>query len=319
MPRATNTEALADMRLLQPTDTGRLLGLPTRHAAPGTVAAQLFNTPQPWRSRLLADVAARARGTVTADSAEYLVASDHTVIAVLTAAARIIRPDYPLSAVQRRHQRAAAAALADLPRHLLRELADRRSERDGRSGQAAGGVDRPPATGAIQVAARTEPTVTHWVAVTADLAGTRAAIAATGLDPDQLLIITAVGYGRYGRERHRLPLPALCALHQIAERHQVSLPVCGDWLDMQATTDPDPSRIAAAFTAGYLGPFADELAYTRHRMAALGWTAALQQAGIPERYIDQRAITRDWFTRDVYGIYCATRHRTEVFRRATPG
>jgi hypothetical protein len=42
----------------------------------------------------------------------------------------------------------------------------------------------------------------------------------------------------------------------------------------------------------------------------------LQQAGIPQHYLNDAAITRDWFTSQFRGLRCASRHRTEVFHRA---
>jgi hypothetical protein len=318
MPTSTNAEALRDMQGLHQTTTGRLLGLSARYLDPRRAITQLGDTPQPWRSRIIADLTARTAGILTADSAEYLVLSDRTVIATLTVAAHLRLPDYPLTGLQRRHQGAVVAALSDLPRHTLRDLADRRSALDGRDEQAAL-EDDPPATGAVRVAADDEPTVTDWITADADLRITRDAVRRTGLDPDHLIIITAAGYGRYGRDRHRLDLPTLCAMRRVAREHQVSLQVVGDWLDAEGATwvDLDPAQIETGFADAYLGPFDHELDYTRHHVTELGWTAALHQAGIPERYLDERALNRDWFAQQVRSITCSTRHRVEVFRRAS--
>lgn len=318
MPISTNAEALRDIRRLDPTSTGRLLGLPARSTDPRQASRQLHNTPQPWHDQIITDITARAAGTLSADSAEYLVLSDHTLIALLTVAAHLVLPDYPLTGLQRRHQSAVVAALSDLPRHMLRELADRRSTLDGRDEQAALEY-RPPVIGAARIAALDEPTVTAWITVNADLDSTREAVRRASLDPDKLIIITASGYGTYGRDRHRLDLPMLCAMHRVAHRHQVSLQVVGDWLAAEGATHVglDPGRLDTTFAGAYLGPFTHELDYTHHHMAELGWTAALQQAGIDERYLDERAVNRDWFAREVRGIYCSTHHRAEVFRRAT--
>jgi antirestriction protein len=110
-------------------------------------------------------------------------------------------------------------------------------------------------------------------------------------------------------------------MHQIADRHQVSLGTVGDWLDAEgATTAPDinPHRIIEQFAAAYIGPFPDERDYTRHRMSRLGWTQALHAAGIPDRYLDLHAITRDWFTHQVRRIDSGSWGRIEVFHRGQP-
>ncbi|MEU7874268.1 hypothetical protein [Dactylosporangium sp. NPDC049140] len=318
MPIATNAEALRDMRGLHPTSTGRLRGLPAKYARPG--GADLRGTPEPWHSRLTNDLAEQAVDILTPASTVYLVFSDNVVIAVLTAAAHVLLPEYPLTATQRRHQLAVADALHELPRHVLRDLADRRASMDGRDEQAHFEYD-PPTAGAIRVAALAEPTVTHWADIDADLAAIRQRITDLGLDPDRLIVITAAGYGTYGRDRHRLNLPMLCAMHRIADRHDVTLTVVGDWLDAEGATtaaDLDPDVAVTGFADAYVGAFGSERDFTAHRMRELGWTTALQQAGIPQHYLNDAAVTRGWFPSQFRGIWCSTRHRTEVFRRA-PG
>ena len=100
-------------------------------------------------------------------------------------------------------------------------------------------------------------------------------------------------------------------MHQVADRHRVSLRSVGDRLDAEgAPIDLDPSRIVQEFTAAYIGAFASDRAYTRHRMAELGWTQALRAAGIPENYLNTAAITRDWFEHQV-------RHRSTRVSMAT--
>lgn len=316
MPIATNTEALHAMRRLHDTSTGRLRGLPASYTRSN--GADLADTPQPWRDRITTDLADRAAGVVGPASCAYLVFSDKVLIAALTVSAHLLVPDYELTTIQRRHQDLVCDALADLPRHVLRDLGDRRAAMDGRDEQAQFEYT-PPAYGAIRIAASDEPTVTHWVGITADLPASRHRIGQLGLDPDRLIIITAPHYGDYGRKREHLDLPMLCAMHRIADRHDVTLSVVGDWLAAEGATtaDPDPDGVVAAFAAAYLGPFLSEDAYTAHHMAEIGWTTALQRAGIPSRYLNTAAVTRDWFDKKVRGIRCAARHRTEVFDRAT--
>jgi len=318
MPLSTNTEALREMQRLEMTNTGRLRAVPARHISHTPATTELRSTPEPWRGRLVADLAERAAGSLSPDSAEYLVFSDNLLIAVLTVAARVVLPDYPLSPVQRRHQAAVAHALGDLPRNTLRWLADRRANMDGRDKQARLEVN-PPA-GAIQVAAVDDPTVTTWVTIDADPNTSRMSIRQCGLDPDHLIVITAPGYGGYGRDRHRLDLPILYAMRQLADRHDVTAAVIGDWLAAEGATNADltPEQIFTDFTAAYIGPFASELDYTRQHMIELGWIAALEHAGIPGSYLDEAAVKRDWFRSQVRGISRATHDGVEVFHRTVP-
>lgn len=315
MPLSTNTEALREMQRLEPTSTGRLRGVPVRYLSRIPATAELRSTPEPWHGRLVADLADRAVGSLTPDSAEYLVFSDDLLIAVFTVAARVVLPDYPLSPVQRRHQAAVAHALDDLPRYTLRELADRRARMDGRDELAH--LEYHPPAGAIRVAAIDDPTVTAWVTIDADPDISRTAIRQCGLDPDHLIVITAPGYGSYGLDRHRLDLPILYAMRQLADRHDVPPAVVGDWLAAEGAinADPAPEQVLAEFTAAYIGPFPTELDYTRHHMSELGWTTALEDAGIPRRYLDEAAVNRDWFRRQVRSISRATYDRVEVFHR----
>jgi hypothetical protein len=315
MPIATNTEALRDMRSLQDTSTGRLRGLSASYARRN--GADLANTPQPWRDRITTDLADRAAGSVGPASCAYLVFSDKVLIAALTVSAHLLLPDYELTTIQRRHQDLVRGALADLPRRTLRDMADRRATMDGRDEKAQFEY-QPPSLGAIRIAGKDEPTVTHWVSINNDLSASRQEISRLGLGPDRLIIITAPHYGEYGRKRDCLELPMLCAMHRIADRHDVTLSGVGDWLAAEGATgaEVDPDGVVAAFAAAYLGPFLSEDAYTVHHMAEIGWTSALQRAEVPARYLNTAAVTRDWFTNNVRGIRCAARHRIEVFDRA---
>lgn len=191
--RCTIARALRDMRHLRTTDAGRLRGIHLRRSAVDVPRRAIAGTPQPLRDQLRAGIDARATGTVTGDSPEYLVLSDGTVVAVLTAAARVLLANHPLTPLQTRHRQAAT------------------------------------------------------------------------------------------------------------------------------TTDVDPGAALAQFAAAYLGPFRDERDDIRHRMGQLGWTRALRTAGIPDRYLDLPAITRDWFDQQVRRVDSGTRDHIEVFHRHRPG
>jgi hypothetical protein len=300
--RSTISQALQEMRALHDTDAGRLRGVSLRYRF-GMTRHGLAATPQPWRDRVQAGIDARQDGCLTGDSPEYLVFSDRVLVAVLTAAAHVVLPGYPLTALQTRHQQAAALALADLHRYALADLADRAATPDD-AGQTDEPWQAPP--GWLRLAAATDPTLTAWVEIGAGLPAARAALSrACHAEPDRVLIIEASGFGAYGRNRHRHRLDVLCAMRQIASAHRVSLQVVGDWLDAEAATTRDdvtPAAVVAEFAAAYVGPYTSQADYARARMSQLGWTQALHAAGVPEEYLDTAAITRDWFTSQVRGI-----------------
>jgi hypothetical protein len=318
--RSTITEALREMRGLNTTDAGRLRGIHLRYSSLSLPHQALSGTPQPWREQLDSAIAARGDGTVTTDTPEYVVLSDNTVVAVLTVAGRVWLPDYPLSSNQAKHQHAAAQALGDLYRHTIRDLADRPAARDGREPDAAAEYDPHPG-GALRVAPSADPTNTQWVLITADLDQARHTVQrACGADPDQALIVTASGYGTYGRDRHRLDLDILCAMHQVTTTHEVSLCTVGNWLAAEGTTTTaiTAPSVVEQFARAYIGAFPDELTYTRHRMGQLGWTSALEAAGIADHYLNTVAVNRDWFTQRVRQVDSATSGRIEVFHRNPP-
>jgi hypothetical protein len=100
MSIVTNADALAEMRNLKATSTGRLRGLPASATRYDPVNRVLCDTPEPWRSQIAADITDRHAGILTATSVEYLALSDNVLIAVLTAAAHVELPDYPLTSLQ---------------------------------------------------------------------------------------------------------------------------------------------------------------------------------------------------------------------------
>jgi hypothetical protein len=321
--RSTISQALREMRCLHDTDAGRLRGISLRFRF-GVTRQTLATTPQPWRDRIQAGIDARETGTVTGDTPEYLVFSDGVLVVLLTVAAHVVLPDYPLTPLQARHQQAAAQALSDLSRFALADLADRAvtSNVDGTDGGHPDD-DFKPLPGWLRVAPATDPTLATWVEIHPDLPASRTAVArACDTAPDQMLIIEACGYGAYGRDRHRHHLDVLCAMHQIAATHHVNLQVIGDWLDVEGATTSvglDPQTLVEQFTAAYLGPYPSQADYARTRMRELGWTQALQAAGIPDRYLDTTTIIRDWFTDQVRSITAITSTQAtpyiEVFTR----
>lgn len=329
MARSTISQALRDMRSLHQTDAGRLYGVNLRFGT--TLPHQgLAATPQPWRERIQAGIDARHAGLVTDQTPEYLVFSDGVLILVLTAAAQLLLPDYPLTPVQARHQTAAAAALSDLRRHILTDLADRATRRSSNDvdGRPRPGEDREPPVGWLRVAPTTDATHATWVDPGTEWTAARRMLARVcHTAPDQVLILDARGYGAYGRNQHRHRLDVLCAMRQIAATHQVALHVVGDWLDTEGVTttdDLDPAVVVEEFTATYLGAYPTRSAYTQQRMRELGWTQAVAAAGIPDHYLDTAAITRHWFTTQVRevttdgGIAVFTRHPHQLGHPTRP-
>jgi hypothetical protein len=98
------------------------------------------------------------------------------VVAWLTVHAAIATPDIPLSTNQAKHQRQAVEVLRDLDRGVLRELADERDTRKGRSTNAAAEYDEDTLD-ALRVAPVGDPTPIAWVRIDADPAAARARIA----------------------------------------------------------------------------------------------------------------------------------------------
>ena len=204
--------------------------------------------------------------------------------------------------------------LGDLPRYVLADLGDRLAAGHGHD------TTGTHPDGAPRVAPADDPTSTRWVSISADPAATGVAIRDAGTNPDHMIIIEAVGYGRYGRQRHRLDLDVLCAIGQVAGTHQESRYAVGEWLAAERATHVDvrPADVVDDYPRAYLGAFPSELDHTLHRMAELGWTTALRRAGIPQDYLDVTAIRRDWSDRDVRHIDSGTPGRIEVLRQAPP-
>ncbi|MDQ1647007.1 MAG: hypothetical protein QOJ50_3191 [Cryptosporangiaceae bacterium] len=313
--RSTIAEALSSARGLHYADAGRLRGLdPRSRCFPLTELAQLGD---PWIDDLLALIRARAGGTITPDTPEYVVLSDGLPVAWLTVHAAVITPSVPLTRIQARHQGLAAAALGDLHRYTLTDLADWRDRREDRTADGIG-----EAAGSLRVASAADPTRTARIRIGPDparaAATADAVIHSTG---GPLLILSASGYGRYRGHAHRLDLGILCAMHAIADEHQVPLPCIGDWID----DDPCAAGLTAAalpqrFRDTYRGQFSSREAYTEHCMDAQGWTAVLRQHGM-EPFFDQRDYTHHLFTRDVTAIdghaagHRDSRGGVHVFRR----
>ncbi|MEJ3745536.1 hypothetical protein WEI85_19870 [Actinomycetes bacterium KLBMP 9797] len=230
--------------------------------------------------------------------------------------------DAALTRAQARHQRLAMDALGDLERYTLRELADLREARAGSRANAIAEYELD-AGSALRVAAMADPTRTAWTTIGADPsdAAARLAAAVAPLGDGPALVISARGYGRYGRDAHRLRVDALAAMHAIADRHGVTVGVAGDWLAAEGATgtDIDPVDLPARFAGAYLGHLDSRHAYATHYMNQQRWTEGLRRLGFPERYLDVRQLEHELFTQQVRDIPAdLAGSRIAVFRRVEP-
>jgi hypothetical protein len=313
----TMAEALDEMRHLHDVDTGRLRGLEVAYHLDDVTG--LDTLPEPWRGRLTGLLADRAAGTITAGTPQYLVFSDGLLVACATVHATVVTPNLPgMSPIQARHQRQAAAILADLDRDTLRKLADDRDHRD--TPHRTDTDTRQTTPGALRVAPATDPTNTRWIRIGADLDTARSAVArAVGGSPHDAVIVTAVGYGHHGDHTHRPNLAVLCAMHTVTAAHPVSLATVGNWIDDEQglAGQADPHLLAAQFTDAYIGRFASHRHYVEHHMQQLGWTDLLRTNGL-EPYFEHHRFERHLFTHEVTAIDVDSwqpGHGIEVFGR----
>ena len=311
--RYTITEALGAMRRLERADAGRLRGVEVRYDIDRLTG--LSTLPAPHGPRLVELIEARKAGRITADTPQYLVYSDGLPIAWVTMHATVVTPDVPMSRVQARHQRDVAQCLAAMDRGALADLADQRDQREGRPITGEDTVD----PGVLRVARPDDPTRTRWIRIGPDLDTARQTVARVIGDADHVLVVTAVGYGHDGDHAHRLTLPLLCAIHQVATAHQVSLHTVGDWIDdeLGLAGRVDPATLARQFTDAYLGRYASRAGYAEHRMREQGWTDLLHQLGIWP-YFDHRRYEQHLFSDEVIAIGregWQTGQGVEVFHR----
>lgn len=298
--KCTLTEALRRMRRLHSVHAGRLRGDHPHHLDTSTLG--LTGLTARRRAQLTDRITTAQPAPVDADTPAYLVTSDGDLIAWLTVNAAVIAPDMPLSRNQAKHQRQAADALGDLDRHTLADLADARERRENRPSSSI--WDHQELIGALRVATPIDPTRTTWVRVDGDTRHTHTEIAReTGWDPDDTLIITAVGYGRHGDHTRRLSLDVLCAINAIAAEHRVPLHVIGDWVDDPDGLGgkPEADTLHERFRNAHLGRFESRGHYTCHRMGDQGWTEVMRRTGI-EEFFDTSAYQHHLFTREVTGI-----------------
>lgn len=314
MAKYTITEALRQMQRLSYADAGRLVGVDLHDS--WRLPAAKTGAPG-WPPRLNELLAARTAGTVTAATPVYLVLSDGFPVCWLTVDGVIVTPEATLTRNQARHQQWATAALADLYRHALGQLADLRDARDGRDDDMDNGY-RTDRVGSLRVANPAEPARAWWVPITGDLDESHRRVAdATGTQAP--IIITAHGYGQYGRDARHPQLDVLCAINRTAEAHDLPAGVVGDWLAAEGGLAGllNADDIPAAFADAYIGRFAHQLSYTAYRLDELGWEKTLRELGAIE-FFDTHKFDRHLFTNEVRAVRDDTGRGLVVCRRHRP-
>ncbi|MEU4244287.1 hypothetical protein [Actinoplanes sp. NPDC026619] len=314
MTVCTQEQAWRLIRALGPVNAGRLVG----HSLIGHVPHLPAGTLTPHAAQVLHDNLYRPPDlAVTGDSICYVVCSDHTPIAWLTYHAQVVTPAAQLTAYQLEHQGKAVAALSQLTRRAIGQLARLRDQREGRGPGAEPDVREQ--TTRVLVANPTDPTLTWWTSLSPDLDASRAHLAAlTRTSGDDALVVDAFGYGAYQRGSHPLTVPVLCTIERLAAEHTLAASVIGDWLDAEGAprSRPDATEIEEAFTACYLGLYPYRRAFAEAERDRRGWRHILDAAGIPLHLFDLHRYAADLFADDVRSI-TLTDGRLAVFRRPT--
>lgn len=328
--RVTVEQALRQFRRLHTADAGRLRGISLRSRWHQPIPTG--DLPAHWADPLREAVTARAHGTITGTTPEYVVISGGTPVAWLTVHATVITPPVGATGVLAKHQRQAVEALSNLHRWVLRELADARDIRENGGRNAA--REHEGRIGAIRVAPFDDPTNTTWVNVGDDYHATAAhagrVVAALGKLP--LRIISARGYGAYGQHAAHIDLRVLCAMHTITHAHpEAGLVTIGNWVAADPATtgrpadDPPPyeavpaDQLPAAFTAAYLGRYRSRRDYLQHRLRDNGWEHGLAALGIDPDCLDLNRLEHNLFTRQVYAVDAAPPGGIAVFTRHPAG
>ncbi|GAA3386307.1 hypothetical protein [Cryptosporangium minutisporangium] len=310
MPTVNQAEALRLMRRLTTAASSRLHGVHLDHGAYSYYPAP--GAPYPdWPDDYNTAVEYRAAGQQIGSTPIYTVFSDRFPVCWLTYDGQIVESSAALTRLQARHRRLAVAALGELTRLALRQLADLRDVRDGRP-KDIDGYDSEQRTGQARVSHPTAPARAWWIAVGPDLEHARSRSREVTGTPEPL-ILSAHGYGRYGRDAECLPLELLCAINATVAAHQdtttltgeraVNGNVVGDWLaDEHGLSGALPAdQIPAAFAAAFLGVYSHDQDFAAERMRQNGWDQALRDLGALE-FFDLRQYTYQLFRREVRAI-----------------
>ncbi|TQS42744.1 hypothetical protein [Cryptosporangium phraense] len=314
MPTVTLTVAARLMRQLISATTARLRGIDLDRDARQNPTAAI---PAPnWPAEYNQALAARVNGQATGSSPFYVVFSDDFPVCWLNHDGHLVHPDVVLDRLRTRHRALASEALTDLARPALAYVADLRDVRDGRPQDVEDRTHRP---GLARVAHPDLPARAWWISVGHDITGARERSRAVAGTEDPL-IISAHGFGRYGRQTHRLDLGRLCAINATATKHgaglstlarghdgerspEIDANVVGSWLAEEYKLDaaPDAELIEPLFTAALIGSFSSDYAYADYRLKQTGWETTLRQMNAQE-FFDMRHYVYCLFRRDVRAI-----------------
>ncbi|MEU1249173.1 hypothetical protein [Micromonospora arida] len=301
MRRSTISDAVRAFQRLRSVNAGSLVGVALADRYPTSPPLKVDTLPPAQAAVLRASIEARTAGVIDEKTPAYLVYSGDLPVAWCTVRASVVTPDLVLDGTSARHQRLAVKALSDLARWVLVALADARAGDEAAVVRSAMSQE-----GAVRIAPADDLTSSAAVLLNGDLTAARASIAkllpATAVA--EVVVIDEHGFGRYGRDSHRLPLPVLCAMRRIASTHQLPLAAVGDWLAATGGVDADvpADDLPAIFTADFLGLFPHRSDYAEKYLVERGWAAALERLGMPGRYIDHEALERDLFDNDVHAV-----------------
>ncbi|GAA2522664.1 hypothetical protein [Pilimelia columellifera] len=222
------------------------------------------------------------------DLPAYVVSCDGTPVAWLTLRGHPVAPAARLNKLQLRHQQQALTALSEVSDHVLVALADRRDAYEQRTT-----VTPPSPLGGsrwVQVAAAGEPTRHWWTTVPADY-GIAFDQVRSLVGADEVRVIRSAGYGVGANVIHHPGLEFVCAVQAIAEATGSLPAVVGQWAILTGCVDP--ATMQQQFAGAYVGRFDYEQDFTQHILQVRGWAKAMDEVGLPTKYLDLRQLTHD--------------------------
>jgi antirestriction protein len=100
------------------------------------------------------------------------------------------------------------------------------------------------------------------------------------------------------------PIPAelASAIEATAEQAAVPPTTVTAYLARYGSTAADHRTLTETFNAAYQGRWANERVYAGHVARQRGWPAAMEEAGIPARMLDLRALADDLFAAEFWAV-----------------